>query len=151
MEVMEEDTPRSPEIHSLWPVTEDLLDDFDPFETDIPGDTIRQKLRYLFVRGLIRKNEELWWAPNENLMIKTVKALYVAMVGFKKENLHLLYPSGTMGHTLEDLWLTKVQKVTDGPSVRDRCCGHVFEKGETYYRCKYLCSVSFLLTQTMLC
>jgi len=143
MEVIEEGTRSPPEIPSLWPESEESTDDMDPFETPIPGTSIRQKLRYMFTRGLIKKDSEIWCAPNENLTIKTIKYLYAAMIGFKKENLPLLYPSGTLGNTLDQLWLTKAQQITDGPSVRDRCCGHVFEKGETYYRCKYLLPPNF--------
>jgi hypothetical protein len=66
-----------------------------------------------------------------------LKCLYAAIIGFNKDNLTLLYPNGTMGPTLARLLLTTAQQEGDGPSVRDRCCGHVFEKGETYYRCKY--------------
>jgi hypothetical protein len=137
MEIMEVESIRPAQIPSLWPETENIVDDIDPFYCHISGDTIRQKLRFMFSNGLIKKDERLWWAPNENLKVKTLKFLYAAMLGFKEENLSYLYPSGEMGDTLDELWLTKAQKVTEEPKVRDRCCGHVFEKGETYYRCKY--------------
>ena len=137
METMQEIEPQGPpKIPSLWPETEDLMEDIDPFDTPVPGTTIRQKLRYLFSRGLIRKDSKTWWEPNDNLKLKTLKYLYAAMIGFKKENLPLLYPSGEMGDNLDEIWLTKAQQTRESPSVRDRCCGHVFEKGETYYRCK---------------
>jgi hypothetical protein len=109
---------------------------FDPFNLHLPGDSLPEKLRYLLV-DVLRPTPVVWSPPDENLKIITLKCLYASMVGFNRDHLPLLYPSGQMGDDLDALWLTKAQLVGSSPSVRDRCCGHVFEKGETYYRCKY--------------
>lgn len=127
-------------LPSLWEDDSQNVDDFDPFEFEFPEDfAINDKLRYLFTKVVIQQDHDEWRSPDDDKMkIIALKCLYAAMIGFNKGNLSLLYPSGEMGHSLDELWLTKAQHGTDGgPSVRDRCCGHVFEKGETYYRCKY--------------
>lgn len=121
---------------TLWPDDERLVLDFDPFEMHIPGNSLSAKLRYLLSRGIIYDIPG-GRTPGHNMQLIALKCLYAAMVGFKKENLTLLYPNGKMGRTMEDLLLSTAQQVEEGPSVRDRCCGHVFDKGETYYRCKY--------------
>lgn len=122
----------------LWPDDERLSLGlvFDPFEIQLPGGTVSAKLRYLLSRGIIHDIPG-GRCPGQTMQLIALKCLYAAMVGFNKDNLVLLYPSGKMGPTLGNLLLTTAQQVGDGPSVRDRCCGHVFEKGETYYRCKY--------------
>ena len=137
--------------NSLWPDDRQIQEglDFDPFEMNLPGDTLAVKLRYLLGRGIIFDTEG-GRCPGKNLQLMTLKSLYAAMIGFNKDNLTLLYPNGTMGSTLARLLLTTAQQVGDGPSVRDRCCGHVFEKGETYYRCKYAVILEMLI-QAMLC
>jgi hypothetical protein len=114
------------------------LFDADPFELaqNLPGTTIREKLRYWLAYGMLRNHS---WADMERLRVVAIKFLYAAMLGFQKEYLTLLYLSGEMGDTLDELLLTKVYTTGDGPSVRDRCCGHVFQRGETYFRCKCPC------------
>jgi hypothetical protein len=119
----------------MWPDDERVVLDFDPFEMHIPGDSLPAKVRYLLSRGIIYDSPG-GRTPGHNMQLIALKCLYAAMVGFKKENLSFLYPNGKMGTRMEDLLLTTAQQVAEGPSVRDRCCGHVFEKGETYYRCK---------------
>jgi hypothetical protein len=130
----DESRPLSPP--TLWPEDERLVLDFDPFKMHIPGNSLSAKVRYLLSRGIIYDIPG-GRTPGRNMQLIALKCLYAAMVGFKKENLTLLYPSGKMGTRMEDLLLSTAQQVAEGPSVRDRCCGHVFEKGETYYRCKY--------------
>lgn len=124
-------------LESFWPEDTDLVEEFDPFDIHLPGKTVSERLRYLFLWVVTRKFPDGWRRPDgDKMKILALKSLYAAMIGFNKDNLALLYPSGKLGNTFDDLWLTKAQH-TEGPSVRDRCCGHVFEKGETYYRCKY--------------
>jgi hypothetical protein len=124
---------------SLWPEDGESVEEFDPFDHQLPGDSVTQRLRHLFLWVVTRNSKKEWRQPDsDKIMIFALKSLYAAMVGFKKENLMLLYPSGQLGNTVDELLLTKVQQVEAGPSVRDRCCGHVFKKGETYYRCRYV-------------
>jgi len=138
------DTSESYSRHSLWPDDErvSLGLVFDPFEMHLPGDTVSAKLRYLLSRGIIYDIPG-GRCPGQTMKLIALKCLYAAMVGFNKDNLTLLYPNGRMGPPLASLLLTTAQQVGDGPSVRDRCCGHVFEKGETYYRCKYVSSAKY--------
>jgi hypothetical protein len=124
-------------LESLWPKDTYSVEEFDPFNVNLPGNSVSARLRYLFVKIILQRGPNQWRSPDvDKMKILALKSLYAAMIGFKKDNLSLLYPSGKFGHRLDDLWLAKAQQ-TEGPSVRDRCCGHVFEKGETYYRCKY--------------
>lgn len=133
-------------LPSLWPDDTDEAQGFDPFDARIPGNSVNERLRYLFLKVIVQHRPNEWRRPEcDKTKALALKCLYASMVGFDKDKLFLLYPSGTLGDTLDDLWLTKAQQ-TEGPSVRDRCCGHVFEKGETYYRCKY---VSFVLLALM--
>jgi hypothetical protein len=121
---------------------------FDPFDERIPGSSVSERLRYLFLKVVIKDGDE-WRTHSDAMKVIALQSLYAAMVGFNKNNLSLLYPSGIMGDEVETLLLTKSQQ-TDEPSVRDRCCGHAFEKGETYYRCRYDSSLFCVLIQTML-
>ena len=128
---------RLPKLESLWlEDPEETAHDvhFDPFDPRLPGESIRDRLRYLFLNVVVKRRDK-WRAPGKAMQIIALKCLYAALVGFRRDNVALLYPSGTIGDTLDSLFLAKAQLV-EGPSVRDRCCGHVFEKGETYYRCK---------------
>jgi hypothetical protein len=131
----------------MWPEDEGSIDasEFDPFAFTLPGVSVTQKLRYLLSKGIIQPGPNTWRPPNDNTKLITLKCLYAAMVGFDKDRLSLLYSSGALGNTFDELWLTKAQEVLSAPSVRDRCCGHVFEKGETYYRCKYVKFHPFLM------
>jgi hypothetical protein len=122
----------------LWPHDDQqqLGAEFDPFQIHLPAGTIASKLRYLLSRGIIYDIPG-GRCPGPDMKLITLKCLYAAMVGFNKDNLSLLYPNGKMGPNLSDVLLENAQG--DSPSVRNRCCGHVFAKGETYYRCKYGC------------
>ena len=129
-----------PKPKSLWPEDTDLVEHFDPFSSEVPGDTVSERLQYLFLYVIPLRTPDEWRQPDsDNMKILTLKSLYASMIGFNRDNLPLLYPSGKLGNTLDELWLTKAQH-TERSSVRDRCCGHVFGKGETYYRCKYIYS-----------
>jgi hypothetical protein len=127
-------------LPSLWredpEIVKEEFERFDPFDDQLPGDSVSERLRHLFLKVVLKNSRKEWRSPSGDAMkIIALKCLYAAMIGFNRKNLSLLYPSAEMGNTLNNLWLTKAQH-TEGPSVRDRCCGHVFEKGETYYRCK---------------
>jgi hypothetical protein len=109
--------------------------EFNPFERPIPGSCVREKLQWLFLEGILKDGHD--WRKHrcrEEIFPIALKCLYAAMIGFNENSLSYLFPSGRMDGA--NLQLSKVQNST-GPSVRDRCCGHVFDKGETYYRCKY--------------
>lgn len=124
-------------LASLWPTDTSSVEEFDPFDVNLPGNSVSARLKYLFIKVILQRGPNQWRSPDgDKMKILTLKSLYAAMIGFNKDRLSLLYPSGKLGHTLDALWLATAQQ-TEGPSVRDRCCGHVFEKGETYYRCKY--------------
>ena len=124
-------------LKSLW--TEDTeMEEFDPFDVRIPGRSVSERLRYLFLQVIVQQRPNEWRRPDhEKTKVLALKCLYAAMIGFNRDNLPLLFPAGIMSDSLDHLWLTKAQH-TEGSSVRDRCCGHVFEKGETYYRCKHV-------------
>jgi hypothetical protein len=122
-------------LDSLWPDDTTSVDDFDPFDADLPGISVSERLRYLFLKVVIQNGANEWRSPDSpQFRVLALRSLYAAMIGFNRDNIPLLYPNGQP--TSAELWLTNAQK-TNGPSIRDRCCGHVFEKGETYYRCKY--------------
>jgi len=115
-----------------------MSDDFDPFSTPLQNPTVAQQLRHLLVTGLGSNRGFSCSERFEDRLKKDVlRTLYASMVGFKPEYLRLLYPNGELADDVDEFLLTKAQFVGSGPSVRDRCCGHVFERGETYYRCKY--------------
>jgi hypothetical protein len=143
---MEDEHDETFVLESLWSEDIGSIDsfEFDPFAFRLPEASVSQKLQYLFSKGIIQPGPNKWRSPNDNMKLITLKCLYAAMVGFNKDNLSLLYSSGELGNTFDELWLTKAQAVESGSSVRDRCCGHVFEKGETYYRCKYNLRYSWL-------
>ena len=127
-----------PQLPSLWPEDTTSVDDFDPFDADLPGISVSERLRYLFLKVVIQNGANEWRSPDSpQFRILALRSLYAAMIGFNRDNIPLLYPNGQP--TSDDLWLTSAQQA-NGPSIRDRCCGHVFEKGETYYRCKYISS-----------
>src|ERR1700737_4438686 len=100
---------------------------FDPFTVQTPGISVSERLRHLLV-AVLRPAKDVWSPPDLILKINLLKCLYAAMIGFNRDHLSLLYPSGKMGEELDDVWLTKAQQVGSSPSVRDGCCGHVFEK-----------------------
>jgi len=127
-------------IPRLWPKDEDPYepDAFDPFSQDIPGDTISDRLRYLFLNVVMRKSNGAFRDPRYlNFQQRALTSLYAAMIGFDKEKVSLLYPhGGEIPFRAADMWLTFAQHVERKKKPRNRCCGHVFEKGETYFRCK---------------
>jgi hypothetical protein len=128
-------------LESLWSPSDSFSGTFDPFAIDIPGSSLSEKLRYLFLKVVIQKSPNEWRSPDEDHMkVLTLKCLYAAMIGFNRNNLSLLYPDPNpspihmVGSSVKSLLLSSY---VDGSSgVRDRCCGRVFEKGETYYRCR---------------
>ena len=123
-------------LPSLWPEDKTPLDAFDPFDADIPGGSVSDRLRFLFLKVVVQKSANEWRSPDApQFRIFALRSLYAAMIGFNRDNIPLLYPNGWP--STEELWLTTAQHA-DSPSIRDRCCGHVFERGETYYRCKYV-------------
>jgi hypothetical protein len=127
-----------PQLQSLWSEDTTSVDDFDPFDADLPGISVSERLRYLFLKVVIQNGANEWRSPDSSqFRILALRSLYAAMIGFNRDNIPLLYPNGQP--TSDDLWLTSSQQA-NSPSIRDRCCGHVFEKGETYYRCKYISS-----------
>jgi len=126
-------------IPRLWPKDEEPYewDGFDPFSRDIPGNTITDRLRHLFLNKVIRKSDGSFRDPRGlNFEQRALASLYAAMVGFDKEKVSLLYPDGEIPFRAADMRLTFAQHVDREKKPRNRCCGHVFEKGETYYRCK---------------
>lgn len=129
-------------LPSLWPEDSTAVEDFDPFDADLPGISVSERLRYLFLKVVIQNDANEWRAPDSpQFKILALRSLYAAMIGFNRDNIPLLYPNGEPASG-QELWLSKAQQTNGGPSIRDRCCGHVFEKGETYYRCKYFPSCS---------
>jgi len=142
-------TPTPPP--SLWARDNTSVDDFDPFDANLPGTSVSERLRYLFLRVVLQNDRREWRAPDcPQFRIFALRSLYAAIIGFNKDNLSLLYPNG-LSRSDTGLWLTKAQQTTGSPSIRDRCCGHVFEKGETYYRCKFIPFHLKCLWKTMLC
>src|SRR5271168_967913 len=86
-------------IPRLWPKDEEPYgwDAFDPFSRDIPGNTITDRLRHLFLNTVIRKSDGTFRDPRGlNFEQRALASLYAAMVGFDEEKVSLLYPDGIM-------------------------------------------------------
>jgi len=123
---------------SLWPEDSNPAAGYDPLSEDtvIPGSSVREKLQFLFLHVLTQYRPGRWRDPSTPYFRALVfKCLYSAMIGFDKQYLHLLPYCKIPSDDPDDYHLACE---TSTCSVRDRCCGHVFERGETYYRCKYV-------------
>src|SRR5271154_198523 len=85
-------------LPSLWPPDNDPVEEFDPFSNKYLGNNVTERLRYLFLEVIVRKSPDEWRSPDgDNMKILALKSLYAAMIGFNKDHLSLLYPSGVMG------------------------------------------------------
>jgi hypothetical protein len=120
---------------SFWPEESNPAQDFDPLSEPIPGASVREKLQHLFLNTLTRYAPGKWRDPHAPYYRALVlKCLCSAMIGFDRQHTHLLPNCHISSDDPKDFHLGSA---TSSSSVQDRCCGHVFEKGETYYRCKY--------------
>jgi hypothetical protein len=122
---------------SFWPEESNPAQGYDPLSDAIPGASVREKLQHLFLNKLTRHAPGKWRDPHTPYYRALVlKCLYSVMIGFDRQHAHLLPKCHLSSDDPNDFHLGSE---TSSSSVQDRCCGHVFEKGETYYRCKYAC------------
>lgn len=120
---------------SFWPEESNPAEGFDPLSEAIPGASVGEKLQHLFLNKLTRHAPGKYRDPHTPYYRALVlKCLSSAMIGFDRQHAHLLPNCHISSDDPNDFHLGSE---TSSSSVQDRCCGHVFEKGETYYRCKY--------------